>query len=108
MFDESLTIKTSEGDVTQKPYQMLQPIKKAKYPAITEVSLPNLVDHTREKYSSSFALAGFIIIGGRSSISSSPNHVWSYLWCDPRTHDEHSLNSWCLATTEEDHGRLID
>jgi len=38
MFDDALTIKTSEGDVSKKPFQMLQPIKKSKYPAITEVS----------------------------------------------------------------------
>jgi len=44
MFDEALTIKTTEGEITKKPFEMLQPIKKAKYPAITEeeeaVSLP--------------------------------------------------------------------
>lgn len=36
MFDESLTIKTKDGDISKKPYEMLQGIKKAKYPAITE------------------------------------------------------------------------
>eukprot|EP00557_Chaetoceros_sp_GSL56_P009571 CAMPEP_0176493298 /NCGR_PEP_ID=MMETSP0200_2-20121128/9476_1 /TAXON_ID=947934 /ORGANISM="Chaetoceros sp., Strain GSL56" /LENGTH=464 /DNA_ID=CAMNT_0017890955 /DNA_START=524 /DNA_END=1915 /DNA_ORIENTATION=- len=36
MFDESLTIKTKDGEMTKKPYEMLQGIKKAKYPAITE------------------------------------------------------------------------
>ena len=38
MFSESLLIKTSEGNVEQKPYEMLKGIKKSKYPAITEVS----------------------------------------------------------------------
>jgi hypothetical protein len=38
MFDDSLTIKTKDGEMTKKPYEMLQAIKKAKYPAITEVS----------------------------------------------------------------------
>ncbi len=37
MFDVPLTIKTSEGDKAMKPFEMLQPIKKSKYPAITEV-----------------------------------------------------------------------
>jgi hypothetical protein len=37
MFDEALTIKTKDGEVTQKPFEMLQPIKKAKYPAVSEV-----------------------------------------------------------------------
>ncbi len=37
MFDEALIIKTTEGDVEKKPFEMLQPIKKAKYPAISEV-----------------------------------------------------------------------
>lgn len=44
MFSESLLIKTPEGNVEQKPYEMLKDIKKSKYPAITEdeekVSLP--------------------------------------------------------------------
>lgn len=39
MFDDPLTIKTKSGDETQIPYQMLQPIKKAKYPAVSEVSV---------------------------------------------------------------------
>jgi len=44
MFDDALTIKTTEGNISKKPFEMLQPIKKAKYPSITEeeeaVSLP--------------------------------------------------------------------
>jgi len=36
MFVDGLTIKTSGGDITKKPYEMLQMIKKAKYPAVTE------------------------------------------------------------------------
>jgi len=44
MFDQTLNIKTNDGDIQQAPYQMLQPIKKSKYPAITEaeekVSIP--------------------------------------------------------------------
>lgn len=44
MFDEPLTIKTTDGLITKRPYEMLQPIKKSKYPAITEseeaLSLP--------------------------------------------------------------------
>lgn len=44
MFDTQLTIQTKEGTVTDPVYKMLQPIKKAKYPDITEeeekVSLP--------------------------------------------------------------------
>ena len=38
MFDTPLTISTQNGDVTRFPCQMLQKIKKAKYPDITEVS----------------------------------------------------------------------
>jgi len=37
MFDEALTIKTRDGEMVKKPYEMLQGISKAKYPAITEV-----------------------------------------------------------------------
>ena len=44
MFDTPLQIKTKKGTEQQMPYQMLQPIKKSKYPDITEdeekVSLP--------------------------------------------------------------------
>ena len=44
MFDTPLTIKTKEGEETSPVYSMLLPIKKSKYPAITEeeeaVSLP--------------------------------------------------------------------
>mmetsp|Transcript_33231 Transcript_33231/g.61191 ORF Transcript_33231/g.61191 Transcript_33231/m.61191 type:complete len:527 (+) Transcript_33231:78-1658(+) len=44
MFDNTLEIKTKKGLETKAPYQMLQPIKRAKYPDITEeeekVSLP--------------------------------------------------------------------
>jgi len=44
MFDTPLTIKSKDGSFTEPPYKMLQPIKKAKYPDITEeeekVSLP--------------------------------------------------------------------
>ena len=44
MFDTPLTIKTKEGQETSPVYSMLLPIKKSKYPAITEeeeaVSLP--------------------------------------------------------------------
>jgi len=45
MFDNALEIKTKKGTVEKKvPYQMLQPIKRSKYPDITEeeekVSLP--------------------------------------------------------------------
>ena len=36
MFETPLKIKTSEGVVEQIPYAMLQPIKKSKYPDITE------------------------------------------------------------------------
>jgi len=38
MFDDALTIKTRDGEMIKKPFEMLQGIKKAKYPAITEVS----------------------------------------------------------------------
>ena len=44
MFDTPLTIQTKDDIITKPPYQLLQPIKKAKYPDITEeeekVSLP--------------------------------------------------------------------
>src|SRR5210317_2198610 len=44
MFDTPLTIQSKDGTFTEPPYKMLQPIKKAKYPDITEeeekVSLP--------------------------------------------------------------------
>jgi len=44
MFDTPLTINTKEGEKTSPVYDMLLPIKKSKYPAITEeeekVSLP--------------------------------------------------------------------
>ncbi|KAL7541784.1 hypothetical protein ACHAXR_011225 [Thalassiosira sp. AJA248-18] len=44
MFDDALEIKTKKGVEKKVPYQMLQPIKKAKYPDITveeeKVSLP--------------------------------------------------------------------
>jgi len=44
MFDKPLTIKTKEGEETSPVYSLLLPIKKSKYPAITEeeeaVSLP--------------------------------------------------------------------
>ena len=44
MFDTPLTIQGKDGTFTEPPYKMLQPIKKAKYPDITEeeekVSLP--------------------------------------------------------------------
>jgi len=44
MFDDALQIKTKNGVETRIPYQILQPIKRAKYPDITEeeekVSLP--------------------------------------------------------------------
>lgn len=36
MFDDKLKIKTKSGVEEKAPYQMLQPIKKAKYPDITE------------------------------------------------------------------------
>eukprot|EP00979_Chaetoceros_neogracilis_P014162 scaffold4475_cov277-Chaetoceros_neogracile.AAC.10 len=36
MFDDALTIKTRDGEMIKKPFEMLQGIKKAKYPAITE------------------------------------------------------------------------
>lgn len=36
MFDDALTIKSKDGEMTKKPYEMLQGIKKAKYPAISE------------------------------------------------------------------------
>ena len=40
MFEsEPLVIKTTEGDISQKPYEMLKPISRSKYPAITEVSM---------------------------------------------------------------------
>lgn len=38
MFGKKLKIKTKEGIVNSIPYTMLQPIKKSKYPDITEVS----------------------------------------------------------------------
>ena len=38
MFDKPLTIKSKDGTKTIPPYKMLQPIKKSKYPDITEVS----------------------------------------------------------------------
>mmetsp|Transcript_39371 Transcript_39371/g.72116 ORF Transcript_39371/g.72116 Transcript_39371/m.72116 type:complete len:584 (-) Transcript_39371:160-1911(-) len=44
MFDTPLTIQSKDDIITKPPYQLLQPIKKAKYPDITEeeekVSLP--------------------------------------------------------------------
>lgn len=44
MFDDALEIKTKKGVEMKVPYQLLQPIKRAKYPDITEeeekVSLP--------------------------------------------------------------------
>lgn len=44
MFDTPLTIQVKDSTVTDPPYKMLQPIKKSKYPDITEeeekVSLP--------------------------------------------------------------------
>ena len=44
MFDIALEIKTKKGVEEKIPFEMLQPIKKAKYPDITEeeemVSLP--------------------------------------------------------------------
>ena len=44
MFVDDLVIRTPEGDVSKKPFQMLKEIKKSKYPAITEdeeaLSLP--------------------------------------------------------------------
>lgn len=44
MFDTQVPISTKIGEVQMTPYEMLKPIKKAKYPAITEieekVSLP--------------------------------------------------------------------
>ena len=44
MFDTPLTIQMKDETITSPPYKMLQPIKKAKYPDITEeeekVSLP--------------------------------------------------------------------
>eukprot|EP00542_Grammatophora_oceanica_P011988 CAMPEP_0194027176 /NCGR_PEP_ID=MMETSP0009_2-20130614/1366_1 /TAXON_ID=210454 /ORGANISM="Grammatophora oceanica, Strain CCMP 410" /LENGTH=623 /DNA_ID=CAMNT_0038666143 /DNA_START=116 /DNA_END=1987 /DNA_ORIENTATION=+ len=36
IFEQKLSIKTTDGVSEQIPYQMLQPIKKAKYPDITE------------------------------------------------------------------------
>lgn len=36
MFGNPLVIKTSEGNIEQKPYEMLKPISRSKYPAITE------------------------------------------------------------------------
>jgi hypothetical protein len=39
MFGNPLVIKTSEGNIEQKPYEMLKPISRSKYPAITEVSM---------------------------------------------------------------------
>ena len=44
MFSDPLLIKTSGGNIEQKPYEMLKPISKSKYPAITEVSL-NMLSH---------------------------------------------------------------
>lgn len=38
MFDNPLIIKKTEGDTSLLPYQMLQGIKKSKYPDITDVS----------------------------------------------------------------------
>jgi len=44
MFDNSILIQTTSGIVTKTPYEMLHPIVKSKYPAITEeeenLSLP--------------------------------------------------------------------
>lgn len=40
MFDEALTIRTPDGDVTKKPFQMLKEIKQSKYPAITDDEEP--------------------------------------------------------------------
>lgn len=37
MFDDALTINGKDGEFTKKPYEMLQKIKKDKYPAISEV-----------------------------------------------------------------------
>jgi len=37
MFNDPLSIFSKEGNLSLVPYQMLKPIKKAKYPAITEV-----------------------------------------------------------------------
>jgi hypothetical protein len=39
MFDEALTIKTGQGNISKKPFEMLQQIKKSKYPAISEVRI---------------------------------------------------------------------
>ncbi|CAB9505865.1 expressed unknown protein [Seminavis robusta] len=36
MFDDKINIKTKEGVEEKEPFKMLQPIKKAKYPDITE------------------------------------------------------------------------
>eukprot|EP00934_Nitzschia_sp_Nitz4_P004156 Nitzschia sp. Nitz4//scaffold153_size53422//13539//19613//NITZ4_006760-RA/size53422-processed-gene-0.20-mRNA-1//-1//CDS//3329537259//4146//frame0 len=36
MFDDKLTIEGKDGDETKAPYEMLQKIKKSKYPDITE------------------------------------------------------------------------
>ena len=38
MFDQTLVIKKENVDVEVVPYQILKPIKKAKYPVITDVS----------------------------------------------------------------------
>jgi len=38
MFDTPLTISTPTGEKKQAPFEMLQKIKRAKYPEITVVS----------------------------------------------------------------------
>jgi hypothetical protein len=44
MFDDALTIKGKDGEMTKKPYELLKKIPKVKYPDITEVrsSSPSL------------------------------------------------------------------
>jgi hypothetical protein len=96
MFDDALTIKSRDGEMTKKPYEMLQGIKKAKYPAISEVSAyePGFLYFatkvvTMDEYSNIPKIS--ILLARRKGFASTSNHVWSNFRFYPCPYDEYSL-----------------
>lgn len=79
MFDTPLSISNKGETVTQPPFKMLQPIKKAKYPDITEVRHICTSFLRCSLWIFSHRYFSYPTIGRGEGFVATANNVWSHL-----------------------------
>lgn len=103
MFGKALKIKGEE----KIPYTMLKPIKKSKYPEITEVRFVVVMIVSMYpflKASCTHPHGLFIRTARRKGLFASSDHVWSNFRCHSGSHDEFRCRTYGLARVEAHHG----